>query len=141
MKRMIARDLLFAFAFTCIMAGYDILIVEGLFRKHGLWSLIHVYHQATWCYLAFALIVLIACAMRSPFFAVYALIMTYCGLEDIMYFLLQLKLPPSSFPWLSFPHQAPSLFELACVCALLLAVAVCVHVCVSRVTMRGEGCG
>ena len=130
MKRMILRDFLFAFAFTCIMSCYDALIVEGLFRRHNLWSLIHVYHQATWCYLAFALIILIACAMRSLFFAIYALIMTYCGLEDIMYFLLQLKLPPSSFPWLSFPHQAPSLAELAGVCALLLIAAFCAQICI-----------
>jgi len=116
------KTLLTSLIFCCIITAFDILIVEGLFRPLALWNEIHIYHQALWCFLVPCLIAFISALTKNVFFVAYSIAMCYCGLEDILYFVFQLKAPPPSYPWLSFPHANPSCFELLALSITAIAI-------------------
>jgi len=126
MKRII-KPFLLSFLLCLLLAIYDALIVEGLFGPLNLWQYISVYHFATWNVLAPCLIVLLSIATWSFWTALYSAVFVYCGWEDILYFLVQLKLLPERFYWLSFPWEAPTSLELTCFAVLCLGTVLVGH--------------
>jgi len=128
------KTLLTSLIFCCIITVFDILMVEELFRPLALWSEIHVYHQALWCFLVPCLIAFISVLTKNVFFAAYSIVMCYCGLEDILYFVFQLKMPPQWFTWLNFPHSCPHVLELL---ALSLSLIIVIYVAERMVAKRG----
>ena len=67
--------------FVLLFTIYDILIVEGIFRKLEAWNTIHVYHFATWNILTPCLLIICSYGFKNWKFAMYSIIGIYGGWE------------------------------------------------------------
>lgn len=87
-----ARTVGLTLVYLFVLTGLDILVVEGYYRPTGTWGTISVWHLPLW-WIGFITLPLILALSAQSIIPLWLPVAAKFGVEDTLYYMMQLRLP------------------------------------------------